>query len=355
MEDTPQHNADVCMGTAAYIHGAGDIRIGNYDAQPAKPGWSLVDIASVGVCGSDLHYYKDGGIGSAAIQEPFIPGHEFSAYLCADIESLSLNRGQLVAVDPALPCHQCEWCIKGHHNLCPNVIFIGAPPYHGALTQKLAVPVEGIVPLPECITADQAAMLEPLGVCIHAIDLARPRLLESVAVLGCGCIGLGIIQLLKQSGCGTIIAIDPQAHRHQAATTHGADMGAESIEAVLDHTSGRGCDLVIEATNSPFGMAHAIKAASIGSRVVLVGIPDGNQYAAMDAADMRRKGLKIKMSRRMGNVYSRAIELVAQKKVDVDAIVSHRFTLEESATAFQLQAADTEGLIKSIIYPNAEA
>lgn len=340
------------MGTAAYIHGAGDIRIGNYDPDPAEPGWSLVNIASVGVCGSDLHYYKDGGIGSAEISKPFIPGHEFSAHLTADIEHKSLRNGQLVAIDPALPCHQCEWCFKGHHNLCPHVVFIGAPPHNGALTQTLSVPVESILPIPESITADQAAMLEPLGVCIHAVDLAKPQLMESVAVIGCGCIGLGIIQLLKLSGCGTIYAIDPQAHRVEAATKLGADIGADSVNAVRDSTQGRGCDLVIEATNSPNGMVDAVRACCIGGRAVLVGIPDGNHYSPMDASEARRKGLKLKMSRRMGNVYPRAIELVHQSKVNVDAMVSHRFSLEDSADAFEMQANDTDGLIKSIIYPN---
>lgn len=339
------------MNTAAFIHGVRDIRVGEFQPDAADSHSALVDVASVGICGSDLHYYKDGGIGSATIQQPFVPGHEFSAYLRNDLESKGLHKGQLVAVDPAMPCHSCEWCIKGYHNLCPHVIFQGAPPYHGALTQQIIVPTDSIIALPDTMTADQGAMLEPLGVCIHAIDLAKPTVFESVAVLGCGPIGLGIIQLLKLAGCADIIAVDPQRHRIQLAWQLGATAAASSLEVVLDNTEGLGCHLVIEATNSPDGFAHAVTATRIGGRAVLVGIPDGNDYSVLSAAEARRRGLSVRFSRRMGNVYARAIELVQGGRVDVDAMISHRFALDKTAEAFALQADEADGLIKSMVYP----
>ena len=338
------------MGTAAFIHGAGDVRIGAHSATPADDTSTIVSVEAVGVCGSDLHYYKDGGIGSAVIEKPFVPGHEFSARLTGDIESLHLQSGQLVAIDPAQPCHRCEWCVDGYHNLCPHVVFLGAPPNHGALTQHIRVPLNSIVAIPESMSADQAAMLEPLGVCIHAIDLATPELLETVAVIGCGAIGLGIIQLLALSGCGQVYAIDPQQHRHEAAQALGA-IGGENLDVVLDHTQGRGCDLVIEASNSPDGLSLAVRAARIGGRAVMVGIPDGDLYNPVSAAEARRRGLTLKFSRRMGNVYPRAIELVHSQLVDVDCLISHRFTLQQTADAFELQANETDGLLKSMIYP----
>ena len=340
------------MNTAAYIHAARDVRVGDFPAPASDTGSALVKIAAVGICGSDLHYYKDGGIGAAIIKQPFVPGHEFSAWLTEDIESLGLTRGSLVAIDPATPCHRCEWCQRGHHNLCPKVRFIGAPPVDGALTQTLSVPLETIVPLPSSITADQAAMLEPLGVCVHAMDLAKPSLLEAVTVLGCGGIGLGIIQLLKQAGVGAIHAVDPQAHRGALALKFGASTCSANMDEARANSDGMGTSLVIEATNSPLGFAHAIAAARIGGRVILVGIPDGDAYTQLVASDARRKGLDIRFSRRMGNVYPRAIELVDGKLVDVDAIVSHRFTLEETPNAFAQQADELDGLVKSLVYPN---
>lgn len=337
------------MNTAAFIHGPGDIRVEPYAPPDATAGTVTVDVESVGICGSDLHYYKDGGIGSAVIEKPFVPGHEFSARLQTDIESLGLKRGQLIAVDPALPCHKCEWCHRGHHNLCPNVVFLGAPPFNGALTENINVPLESIVELPDTMTADQGAMLEPLGVCIHAIDLAKPGLLESVAVLGCGAIGLGIVQLLKLSTAGPVYAVDPLNHRAKYASTLGATEVGDSIDAVLDATNGLGCDLVIEATNSPDSFVDAVKASKIGARIVLAGIPDGNMYAPLSAAEARRRGLSVKFSRRMGTVYPRAIDLVKSSRVNVDALISHHFKLSETPDAFAMQAEEADSLIKSIV------
>ncbi len=336
---------------AVFIHGAGDIRISDFSPSAPASNEVMVDVKAVGVCGSDLHYYKDGAIGSAKIRTAFIPGHEFSAVVTEDIPDKNIDKGELVAVDPASPCHKCEWCQRGYHNLCPNVEFIGAPPFNGAMTAALPVPTSSIIKLPATISAEQGAMLEPLGVCIHAIDLAKPRLIESIAVLGCGGIGLGIIQLLQKSGCHQIIAVDPQQHRAQEALTHGANSSGTSIEAINEATDKRGCDLVIEATNSPKGMADAVMSAAIGGRVVLVGIPDGDTYNSFSAAQARRRGLDIRFSRRMGDVYDRAIMLVQQSSVDVDSLITHRYSVEDAAQAFELQANDAPDLIKSMILP----
>ncbi|MFK7994411.1 MAG: zinc-binding dehydrogenase [Granulosicoccus sp.] len=339
------------MNMAAYIHGVRDVRVGDISIPTVSQGSVLVDVLAVGICGSDLHYYKDGGIGGAVIRQPFVPGHEFCGRLRNDVEALGLTRGQLVAVDPATACHDCEWCAQGYHNLCPHVVFLGAPPYNGALTHQVAVSHESLFVLPEGMTPDQGAMLEPLGVCIHAMDLARPRLLETVSLIGCGPIGLGILQLLRLSGVGEIIAIDPQPHRTALAKQLGASHVGNTAQAVLDHTSGLGCHLVIEATNSPDGLSHAIKTSRIGGRLVMVGIPDGDTYTNIQASEARRRGLTLKFSRRMGNVYPRAIDLVEQNKVDVDSLVSHHFKLDGTPDAFKQQADEDPGFIKAVVYP----
>ena len=336
---------------ALFIHGAGDIQVRDFEPLEPTTEETMVKVAAVGVCGSDLHYYKDGGIGSAKISSPFIPGHEFSAYATEDIPHSDISQGELVAIDPATPCHDCEWCQRGYHNLCPRVNFIGAPPFNGAMTAELPVPVSSLVKLPHHLSAEQAAMLEPLGVCIHAIDLAKPRLMETIAVLGCGGIGLGIIQLLAKTGCHIILAIDPQKHRAEKALSIGAHAAGDSLKVVKDATNARGCDLVIEATNSPQGMADAVVTAAIGGRVVLVGIPDGDQYTTFSAAEARRRALDIRFSRRMGDVYDRAISLVANSHINVDTLITHRFSVEDSRQAFDLQVTNSPGLIKSMILP----
>jgi len=264
-----------------------------------------------------------------------------------DDESLGVRRGELVAVEPARPCHSCEWCHRSHHNLCPQTEFIGAPPHVGALTSRLAVDRTQIFRVPHWFTPTQVLMLEPLGVAIHAMDLAKPKLLESVCVVGCGPVGLKLVQLAKLAGVDKVYAVDPVEYRAQAAVRVGADEAASHVEAVAEWTTGRGADLVLEATNSPYGLMHACSATRIGGRVVLVGIPDGNEYHAYADA-MRRKGLSLKMSRRMGEVLPRAITLVERGLVDVESLVTHRFSLDEASHAFHLQSNYEEGVLKSV-------
>jgi L-iditol 2-dehydrogenase len=341
------------MSEAVFLHGARDVRVAPFNLREGRPGEALLDVAAVGICGSDLHYYKDGGIGSAKITGPFVPGHEFGGYLCDDIPELGLERGALVAVDPNNSCGRCEWCREGHGNLCPHVEFIGAPPFDGAMAKQIWVPKSQIVALPETMGALEAAMLEPLGVAIHAVDLAKPRLLESVALLGAGPIGLLILQVLKVAGAGEVQVIEPLAHRRAAALQLGAQSAFASLEDFVRGDGRTGAPLVVEATNSPLGFRDAVLATRIGGRVVLAGIPDGDIYT-LPAADARRRGLKLKFVRRMGDDYPRAIRLVSSGLVDVKSVVTHRESLTMAPKLFESLAGSRPGYLKAMLFPNAE-
>lgn len=336
---------------AAFIHAPYDFRIGELAPPEPGPGRVLVDVAAVGICGSDLHYYKEGSIGRAqTIRQPFVPGHEFAGRLVEDLPERGLAAGTLVAVDPARPCHRCEWCHAGHPNLCPNVVFTGAPPHNGALTERIATTPAQVVPLPDGVTAEDAAMLEPLGVCIHAVDLAKPRYFESVAVLGCGPIGLGILDLCRLAGVAELYAIDPVGYRAAHALRMGARQVGDRHGAIADWTGGRGVDLVIEATNAPEGFQQAAESARIGGRVVLVGIPDGDRYQ-LEATLARRKGLTVRWSRRMGETYPRAVRLAAEGRVDLRSFITHRVGLDGVADAYAMLAACRDGAIKVMVAP----
>ena len=342
------------MSRALFLHAARDARVSPYNLREGRPGETLIEVAAVGLCGSDLHYYKDGGIGSATIKEPFVPGHEFGGWLTEDLADRELPRGALVAVDPNHACGRCEQCRAGHENLCPNVKFIGAPPHDGALTDRIWVDRQLIVPVPPTFSPAEVVMLEPLGVAIHAVDLAKPRCLERVTVLGCGPIGLLILQVLKVAGAGEVLAVDPQAHRRDLAAWLGADAVAPDLGGLVEMTGGLGTSLVVEATNSPDGFRDAVRAARIGGRLVLVGIPDGDLYT-LPAADARRRGLTVKFSRRMGHVYARAITLVQQNRVDVHSLVTDEIDLDETPDALRRLAANEPGRVKTIVYPRKRA
>jgi L-iditol 2-dehydrogenase len=342
------------MSEAVFLCGVRDVRVSASKLREGRADEALVDVAAVGICGSDLHYYKDAGIGSAQIRAPFVPGHEFGGYLCEDIPELGLKRGALVAVDPNRSCGRCEWCLAGHGNLCPNVEFIGAPPFDGAMTNQIWVAKSQVTALPESMSALEAAMLEPLGVAIHAVDLAKPRLLERVALLGAGPIGLLILQVLKVAGAGEVHVVEPLEHRRAAALRLGAETAVATVDDFIRDDGKDGCPLVVEATNDPQGFREAVLASRIGGRVILTGIPDGDSYT-LPAAAARRRGLKIKFVRRMGDDYPRAIHLVASGRVNVKEVVTHRERLHKAPELFEALAQSSPGYLKVLLYPNGVA
>ena len=316
------------MSRALFLHAARDARVSPYNLREGWPAETLLDVAAVGICGSDLHYYKDGGIGTATIESHSFPGTSSEV----GWPRISRIAGWRAArSSPSTPTMLAAAAsIAGRtENLCPNVEFIGAPPHHGAMTERIWVNRELIVPVPQSFSPADVVMLEPLGVAIHAVDLAKPRLLEPVTVLGCGPIGLLILQVLKVAGAGPILAVDPLPHRRTLASRLGAAAVAPHLDEIVERTERLGTSLVVEATNSPNGFRDAVRAARIGGRIVLVGIPDGD-LCSLPAAEARRRGLTVKFSRRMGHVYPRAIQLVEKEQVDVRALITDEVTLDEA-------------------------
>jgi L-iditol 2-dehydrogenase len=336
---------------AAVLHDIRDIRVTDIPAPTPAADEVIVQVKAVGVCGSDLHSYLEGGTTGPTRINPFVLGHEFSGTLTPETaRRAGLPADALMAVDPSISCGRCEWCHRGHTNLCPNVRFLGYAPNNGAMAEFICVPTSAVHIVPDNIDPAAAAILETLGVAIHAMDLARPRLMETVAVVGCGPVGLLLVQLARLAGAGKIVAIDPVEARTALACDLGADVACRSHEEVADATAGRGADLVIEATDSSHGFEHAARCARIGGRLVIVGIPENNQYV-LSGAESRRKGLSIKFSRRMPEVYPRAIALTQSGRVKLAPLATHRFSLEQAPAAFEQQATRRDGIIKAIIYP----
>lgn len=321
------------------LHGLRNLQLHNEPTPVPSPIQQLLKISSVGICGSDLHWFSDQGIGDARLEAPLVLGHEFSA---------STVTGERVAVDPALACGCCEYCLRGHPNLCPDVVFAGHGRQDGALREFMAWPTKCLFPIPDALSDDDGAMLEPLGVAIHAVDLAHFRTGMSAAVLGSGPIGLLIIQLLKLSGASNIIATDLLPHRVEAARALGAQHSMlaedrrETDKFILAASAGRGVDLVFDAAGSQDAVDTALEAVIPGGKLILVGIPS-DDITCFPASVARRKGLTIKLVRRMKHTYPRAIDLVARHQVDVHSLVTHRFRLEQAAEAFDT-AERREGL-----------
>ena len=327
------------------LHGRGDLRL--HEEDPPKPaaGETLVRVRAVGLCGSDLHWFGEGSIGETKIGRPLVLGHEFAGVT---------EDGRRVAVDPAVPCRACALCEEGHPNLCEGVRFAGHGDQDGALREWLAWPERCLVPLPAGWSDADGALLEPLGVAIHAVDLAHIRAGDRVGVFGCGPIGLLIVQVARLSGAAQVVATDlaERPHRLEAARRLGvlafeAEEGREA-RAIRDALGGRGLDAAIEVAGDDAAVDAAVDAVRPGARVVLAGIPAARRTSFV-AATARRKGLTLALARRMKHTYPRAIRLAESGRLDLGATITHRFPLERGSEAFAV-AARREGL-KVLIEP----
>ncbi len=330
------------------LHGIRDLRVSEESFPAAKPGEVLIRVTSVGICGSDLHWFTEGTTGAAGFSQPFVLGHEFAGVIVGG----ELD-GRRVAVEPMVSCGLCEFCLEGNPNLCPTHSFAGQAPQDGALQEFLVWPLKNVFPVPDTISDDAAAMLEPLGVALHTVDLGKLRTGMHVGVFGCGPIGLMIIQLAKLSGAARIFATDKLDHRLNAAQ----EMGATKVMSAADHaelpaimaaTEGRGVDVAFEVAGEQEAVETAVESCKPGGRVIICGIPSDDR-TSFSASTARRKGLTIKIVRRMKHTYPRAIDLVATGRVAVESIVTHRYTLDESSEAFS--SAELRKGLKVIINP----
>ncbi len=340
------------------LHGARDLRFDELDGpMPPGPGEVLLQVGAVGICGSDLHMIADGRIGDTIFSAPLVLGHEFMGVVAAvgananDGENHPLTAGQRVAVDPAVPCWHCEMCEQGNPNLCLDHYFIGVYPADGALRECMVVPARNCFPLPDSISEGGGALLETLGVAIHAVDLGHVRLGETAAVIGCGPVGLLISKVLKLSGL-EVTAFDPLDWRSEKAREWGVDHvyagGESAVEQLMAQTDGRGVDVVFEAAWADATVQQSLDMARYGGRVVLVGIP-GDDRCEMKHSTARRKGLTVAFSRRMKHTYPRAIKLAASKQIDLDDLVSAYYPLSKALDAFEANMRYDAGVHKLVI------
>jgi len=325
------------------LYDNGDLRYSEEKSPSPGKEEELLRVAAVGICGSDLHWFSEAGIGDTRLTRPLVLGHEFSATVAAD--------GRLVAVDPSDSCGSCEYCQRGYPNLCPEVRFAGHGEVDGALREKMCWPKKCLFDLPEGLNAGDGVMLEPLGVAIHAFDLAHFNPNSRVGVFGCGPIGLLIIQLAALSGASEIVATDRLRHRIEMAEAMGADLALQvdengNLPDLPQWTREQGLDVVFEVAGDNPAVENAVYAVKPGGRIVLVGIP-AQDRTSFSASAARRKGLNIVVCRRSRNAYPRAISLAQSGKLDLRSLVTHRFPFSQALEAFQT-ASRREG-IKTII------
>jgi L-iditol 2-dehydrogenase len=303
------------------------------DPEP-QPGEVLVRVRGVGLCGSDRHWFLEGGIGDAVLRKPLVLGHEF-----AGVVAEGPRAGERVVLDPAVPCGRCALCIAGNGHLCTEMRFAGHGSTDGGLRTLVAWPEHLVHALPDAVGDDAAPLLEPLGVALHAFDLGGVAEGATAAVFGCGPIGLLLVQALRVGGVRVELAVDPLPHRAAAARELGAVRSDGAAEV----------DVAFEASGDDGALDAAIASTSPHGRVVLVGIPDGDR-SSFQAAAARRRELTIILCRRMrATDLPRAIRLASGTGLELGGLVSRRHGLAEGPQAFR-ELVERRGL-KVVVEP----
>ncbi len=344
---------------AARLHGPADLRVERVPRPgPPRRGEVLLRVKATGVCGSDLHAFQDGRIGDTTVISPLILGHEFAGVveqvgadaLDGNFRPLKLNTR--VAVDPAQPCRHCDLCEQGNSNLCRRVQFCGVYPDNGSLCEWIRVPAHCCFPMPKILDDTEAALLEPLGLALHAVDLAHIKAGNTVAVLGAGPIGLLILQAARLAGAEPVFVTDKFAWRLKLARQLGGRIfncdREDVVQQVLEQTQGNGVDVAIEAAWAGEAAQQGADMLRPGGCLVLAGIPADDRLV-MQHSTARRNGLTIKLVRRLRDTYPRAMRLAESGRVKLRGLVSHRFPLKRAAEAFALNASYRNNVVKVII------
>lgn len=322
------------------------------DVPRPGPGQVLVRLRAIGICGSDVHYYEDGRIGDAVVDFPFVLGHEPSGEVAALGDGVTgLQVGQRVALEPAHACGACDTCRTGHPNCCPQVRFLGTPPIPGVFAEYHLFAAGQCAPIPDRVSFEAAATLEPMAVGLHAVNLARVRPGDRVAIMGCGPVGILTAVAARVAGASFIAMTDPLPDRRAHAGRFGADL-------VLDPTGGAAPAAIREAAGSidiafeAAGVQEAVDDATLVVRpagtAVIIGIPAVDRIALWPHL-LRRKELHIFMARRSNFDLEPCIRLMEQGLIDPGQIVTHRFPLARLADGMELVHAHGDGVLKAMV------
>jgi L-iditol 2-dehydrogenase len=315
----------------------------------------LLRIEAVGVCGSDVHYYKTGRIGAAVVKYPFVMGHECAGTVeQIGAEVRGVKPSQRMAVDPLVACGHCDQCRVGRPNTCRNQRFLGQPgELSGALAEYLVLPQECCYPIPDSMTSRQAAMIEPLSIGVHAQRLVQMEPSSTIAILGSGPIGLSVLLACRAAADCTAYMTDLIDRRLAMAAQLGArwtgnPRQTDILKAICE-AEPAGVDFVFECAGEQETLNQAVELLKPGGTLVIVGIPEFDDVS-FPVHTLRRKELTIKNVRRQNHCMAPAIELVSSGRINVDPLMTHDFPLGETAAAFNLVSGYRDGVIKAMIH-----
>jgi L-iditol 2-dehydrogenase len=321
------------------------------------PGEIQVRVEAVGICGSDMHSFSEGRIGDSVCKYPMVLGHEPTGVVVKVGAGVTgWSPGDRAAIEPAIYCYHCEFCLTGRHNICQHIRFLSAVPDPGFFREFVNVPAKTLLPLAAEIGFREGTLFEPLAVVLHSMQFVALRPLETAAVFGAGPIGLMTVAVLKMSGAGRVWAVEPVPRRQQMAKAVGADAivdphGVDAARQILSDTGQRGVDVTIDCAAVEDSLNQCVRATRNGGRMVVTGIPlELETPLAWHTA--RRKELAIYNVRRSNHESEAALEILRQYPARFAPIVTHTLPLERTQAAFDMLEHYSDGAGKVIISPS---
>jgi len=314
----------------------------------------LIKIKSVGICGSDIQYYRSGRIGSRVVEYPFTVGHEASGVV-QDIGTAvkSLKPGDRVAIDPAMPCWQCDQCLAGRYHTCKNLKFLGCPGQaEGALSEYLVMPETSCYNIPDNLNLDHAVISEPLAIGIYSVKKSQVDSNKKIVILGFGPIGMSVFLAARYFKIKDIYVTDKINERLSIAAKAGVSWTGnpdktDIVKEILDLEPLQ-LDYVFECCGKQEATDQAIDLLKPGGTLLIVGIPDFNRWS-FSAHKIRRKEISIQYIRRQVDCTKMALDLMADKKINGESMITHHFKFEETEKAFKLVYNYEDGVMKAII------
>ncbi len=314
----------------------------------------LIKMADVGVCGSDVHYYTRGKIGSQIVKYPFTVGHEGSGIVEAVGSVVTrVKVGDPVAIEPATPCHHCDQCLIGREHTCRNLVFLGCPgQVEGCLSEYIVMEEGSCFPLGDKITLEEGALSEPLAIGVYAVKLSIPMKNAKVGILGCGPIGLSVLLPALAQGAEMAYVSDKLDYRLEYAEKAGAawtgnPLKQDVAKAVSAREPGL-LDVVFECCGQGDAVGNALEMLKPGGKLMMLGIPETDTLE-FNMDNMRRKEICVQNVRRQNKCVQSALDMIANKDFDINIMTTHYFGFARTKEAFDLIDKYEDGIVKAII------
>lgn len=313
-----------------------------------------IKMSVVGICGSDVHYYTTGRIGSQVVQYPFAVGHEGAGIVVETGKGVTrVKNGDAIAIDPAMPCWECDQCKSGRHHTCRKLRFLGCPGQaEGCLSEYLVMPESSCFPLEGRLNPDHGSISEPLAIGIYAVKKAREIREFNIGILGFGPIGMSVMLAAKAAGAGKIAVTDKIDERLKKAEKEGAahisNPLKENIVKNFHNAFPAGPDIVFECCGQQDAFDQAVDILKPGGKLVVVGIPEFDKWS-LNVENTRRKEISIQFIRRQVDCVDDALALMQSGKIDISNMVTHRFPFSSTKQAFDLVAGYSDGVMKTMI------